>query len=165
MRKGVYLLLGSNLGDREKNLLLAIKKINEQTGNVISLSSVYKTQPWGNVDQPDFLNQVIEIETSASPASLLSQLQAIEKDLGKKSVGRWGPREIDIDILFFGNEIIREADLVIPHPGIPSRRFTLLPICEIAAGFVHPELKLTCRQLLDSCPDTLKVEPFTPGSS
>ena len=96
MARKIYLLLGSNLNDRERNLLLAIKKINERCGTVVTLSSLYQTQPWGNTQQPEFLNQVIEIESKRSPADLLHELQAIETELGRVPGPRWGPRQIDI---------------------------------------------------------------------
>jgi 2-amino-4-hydroxy-6-hydroxymethyldihydropteridine diphosphokinase len=165
LRKAIYLLLGSNLDDREKNLLLAIKKINEQTGTVVKVSSLYSTQPWGVTDQPDFLNQVIEIESLYPPHDLLLQLLRIETEIGRKHVARWGPRVIDIDILFFGNEVDIGPNLVIPHPEMIHRRFTLIPLCEIAPRFVHPQLKKKCEQLLKECVDPSAVTLYTPTDS
>jgi 2-amino-4-hydroxy-6-hydroxymethyldihydropteridine diphosphokinase len=165
MTREIYLLLGSNLDDREKNLLLAIKKINEQTGTVLSVSSLYKTQPWGISDQPEFLNQVIEIESDHSPRQMLQKLQSIETEIGRKTTVRWGSRVIDIDILFFGDDIVSEKDLIIPHPEISGRRFTLLPLSEIAPGYLHPLLLKTCEQLLDECTDPLRVELYVPTNS
>ena len=165
MRNKIYLLLGSNLDDREKNLLLAIKKINEQAGNVLSVSSLYVTQPWGVSDQPEFLNQVIEIESDYSARQLLQKLLLIELEIGRKKTIRWGPRKIDIDILFYGNTILAEKDLAIPHPGITDRRFTLVPLCEIASKFIHPQLNKKCEQLLRECTDPLQVKRYVPTDS
>ncbi len=158
-------MLGSNLEDREKNLLLAIKRINEQAGTVRDVSAAYKTQPWGLADQPEFLNQAIKIETVHSPRQLLEKLQSIEAEIGRKTTTKWGPRVIDIDILFFGERIVSEKGLCIPHPGIPARRFALLPLCEIAPGHLHPLLLKTCAQLLEECTDPLKVALYDPTDS
>ena len=165
MTKRIYLSLGSNLHDRERNLLLAIKRINERCGTVIALSSLYQTGPWGMPDQPEFLNQVIEIESDYSPHEVLQKVLGIEKEMGRKPAPRWGPRVIDIDILFFDQEILSENDLVIPHVGIPHRRFALMPLCEIAPNYVHPLLNKTCQQLLDECTDPLQAELYTPKNS
>ena len=164
IHKDIFLLLGSNLGDREKNLLVAIKKINGRAGAVVHVSSVYETQPWGIAEQPLFLNQVIAIESAFAPGPLLANLHSIEKELGRKRTIHWGPRTIDIDILFFGNEVVNEPDLVIPHPGMPERRFTLIPLCEIVPNFIHPGLYKTCRQLLLECSDPLTVKLFGPAN-
>lgn len=165
MRKEVYLLLGSNLDDREKNLLLAIKRINEQAGTVLAVSSLYETQPWGEPDQAEFLNQVIEIETNHTPEQLLDKLLFIENELGRQRGSRWGPRTIDIDILFYGREIISKKNLVIPHPGITDRRFNLVPLSEIAPNFVHPRFNKKCKQLLEECTDPLAVRLYVPTNS
>jgi 2-amino-4-hydroxy-6-hydroxymethyldihydropteridine diphosphokinase len=158
MQKKVYLLLGSNLGDRAGNLRRASASLQESVGDILNSSSVYQTEPWGLTAQPAFLNQVIVLDCGLSAKDLLYAAKQIEQNLGRESGERWGPRQLDIDILFFGDDIIHEPDLVVPHPGIVSRRFTLVPLCEIAADFVHPALKKTCEQLLKECPDSLKVE-------
>jgi 2-amino-4-hydroxy-6-hydroxymethyldihydropteridine diphosphokinase len=165
VHKNILLLLGSNLGDREKSLLVAIRKINEQAGTVVAASSLYRTQPWGETNQPEFLNQVIVLESPHTPRPLLALLQSIEKELGRERVTLWGPRIIDVDILFFGNDIVNEKDLAIPHPAIPYRRFTLVPLCEIAPKFVHPVLNKSCEQLLRDCHDPLEVNLFDPTHS
>ena len=165
MTKKIYLSLGSNLHDRERNLLLAIKKINELCGTVIEVSSLYQTGPWGMQNQPEFLNQVIEIESDYSPHELLRKVLVIEKEMGRKPAPRWGPRVIDIDILFFDQEILSEEDLVIPHVGIPHRRFALLPLSEIAPLYVHPLVNKTIQQLLDECTDPLQAELYIPKNS
>ena len=165
MRKEIYLLLGSNLNDREKNLLLAIKKINEQVGSVLAVSSLYATQPWGVSDQGEFLNQVIEIESDYAAEELLQKLLLIETEIGRKRESHWGPRIIDIDILFYGKEILSKKNLVIPHPGMIDRRFTLVPLCEIAPNFMHPQFLKKCEQLLLECTDPLAVKLYVPTNS
>lgn len=162
VHKNIVLGLGSNLGDREKNLLLAIKKINEQAGTVSAVSSLYKTEPWGKGDQPDFLNQVIVLESLLHPLPLLRKLQVIEGELGRKKTVKWGPRLLDIDILFFGSEIIAQENMTIPHPAIADRKFVLQPLCEIMPSFIHPLLQKTSRQLLEECRDELKVKLYYP---
>lgn len=165
MKKQIYLLLGSNLDDRERNLILAIKKINERSGSVRAVSSLYKTQPWGKSDQPEFLNQAIEIQSDLAPDQLLASLNNIEKEIGKNAVERWGPRVIDIDILFFGDTVMSHDQLTIPHPRIADRRFALAPLCEIAPRFVHPVLHKNCQELLKACTDPLDVSLYIPSSS
>ena len=165
MNGNVFLLLGSNLDDPEKNLLLTIKKINELAGRVDKMSSIYSTEPWGVRDQPEFLNQVVKIETDFPPQTLLNVLQEIESQIGRRKAGKWGPRKIDIDILFYNSLITEGPTLTIPHPGIPDRRFTLVPLSEIAPRFRHPKLHLTCQQLLLECKDPSRVVKFTAGSS
>ena len=155
-----FLLLGSNLGDREKNLRMARDEIGSMA-SVTKLSSVYTTAPWGKTNQPDFLNQVLIAETQASPHELLDQLLDIEMRLGRKRKEKWGSRTIDIDILFFSDLIVSSDRLTILHPGIGYKRFTLLPLQEIAPDFVHPVLKRKISDLLDACEDMAKVEWFS----
>ena len=165
MTRKIYLSLGSNLNDRERNLLLAIKKINERCGTVVEVSSLYQTGPWGMQNQPEFLNQVIEIESGYNPHELLQKLLVIEKEMGRKPAPRWGPRVIDIDILFFDQAIISDDDLVVPHVGIPHRRFALLPLSEIAPHYVHPLLNKTIERMLEDCADPLQAELYIPKDS
>ncbi len=161
MKNGVYLLLGSNLGKRKENLLLALRSI-QHIGPVLTVSRIYQTQAWGNTQQPDFLNQVIQIAFKNSPKELLKKILTIENDMGRVRTDKWGPRIIDIDILFAGITVVNERDLIIPHPQLQMRRFTLLPLAEIAPEFIHPVLNKTCQQLLTECVDHSVVELYRP---
>ena len=154
----VYLLLGSNLGNSKEQLLLATKFIEEAIGELKKSSSFYSTAAWGNTDQPDFLNQIIEVETTLTPLPLLKEILLIEKKMGRVRTVKNAARIIDIDILFFNNEIIKKKNLTIPHPEIQNRRFVLIPLAEIAVSLVHPLLKKTAKELLNICTDTLNVQ-------
>lgn len=142
-----YLSIGSNLGDRRHNCLEAIRLIEAEGIKVVKRSSLYETKPWGLKDQPDFINMVVCAETSLSPEELLKKLKFIEKKMGRKESKRWGPRLIDIDILFYDDLVIDSPELKIPHPYIKEREFVLLPLSEIEPEFVHPVLKKTVREL------------------
>lgn len=153
----VYLLLGTNEGDRQGHLNQALEAIAQKCGNVLKRSSLYQTAAWGLKEQADFLNQALIIETNIAPSQLLTELKEIEKETGRVKTVKWGPRVIDIDILFYGQDIVNLPDLTIPHPFIPQRRFTLAPLNEIAPGYIHPVLNQTIASLLETCPDTSKV--------
>lgn len=145
----VYLLLGSNLGNREKNIDNAINEL-KACGIIISKkSSLYNTAPWGYAEQPEFLNQALECLTSLEPFELLKEIKSIEKKMGREKTVRYGPRIIDIDIIFYDDLILKSEKLTIPHPLMHERLFVLKPLSEIAPDFVHPELKLTVKQLLE----------------
>ena len=148
MNRTAYLGFGSNLGDRRKNLELACQEFV-----VIKRSSIYETEPVDFLEQPWFLNMVIEIQASESPEDLLQYCQNIERKLGRTREIPKGPRTIDLDILFYNGLIIQEQDLIIPHPEIPNRRFVLEPMNEIAPGLIHPLLNLSIADLLVQCPD------------
>ena len=156
--KDVYLLLGSNEGKPEDNLRVARMLIEERCGTTVKSSSLYETEAWGLKEQNNFLNQAILIKTGLNPSALLTELKAIEKELGRIETTKWGPRVIDIDILFYGNEITNLPDLKIPHPYIQDRRFTLAPMGEIAPEFVHPVIKKTMVELLKLCDDNSEVK-------
>jgi len=158
MNEPIFILLGSNMGDRQANLINARQEISRSTGKIITTSAVYKTAPWGNTHQPDFFNQVIEINSTLTPEELLEGILDIEKRLGRKREVKWGPRIIDIDILLWGARSIKTPNLTIPHPELPNRRFTLLPLTEIAPHFIHPLEHKTMLLLLEACPDRLNVE-------
>lgn len=155
----VFLGMGSNMGDRARSLEQAAELIAKLPDTeVVRLSSVYDTEPWGLSGQNNFLNQVAEIRTGLSPAGLLEACQAIENRLGRRrTCGRWGPRAIDIDILFFGGAVIEEENLRIPHPAAAGRRFVLAPLAEIAPGFIDPESGRTITEMLDACADSGSV--------
>lgn len=157
MTKLVFLLLGTNLGNRTANLTEAIRAIHEQVGKIITASSVFETSAWGKTDQPSFLNQALEIRTQLDAEMLLTRLLSIEEQMGRLRREHWGQRVIDIDILFFGNDVYSSPRLLIPHPQLANRKFTLIPLNEIAPEFVHPLLKKTITELLEICPDTLDV--------
>ena len=155
---GIYLLLGSNKGDKRQQLTVAINRIEKNIGMVCSKSSLYVTKAWGNTNQPDFLDQVVEIEYSGTAGHLLDAIRCIQEDMGRIRDKKWGPRVIDIDILFFHDLIFRSEKLIIPHPEIANRRFTLEPLVEIAPHFIHPLLNKSNQFLLDACSDTLEVK-------
>lgn len=154
--KGIFLLLGSNIGDRKSNLTQAINLIQNSDIFLNDYSSVYETAPWGNEKQEWFLNIVIRIETMHAPNALLEICQGIENQIGRKRLEKWGSRTIDIDILYYDNVADDNPILIIPHPGIALRRFTLLPLVEIAAKEIHPILNVSQEKLLDICPDKLQ---------
>ena len=156
----VYLLLGSNLGDRQNLLAEARKQIGLQIGLIQKTSALYETAAWGVEDQEAFLNQVLEVETVLPPEALLTRNQEIEKGLGRIRKERWGARLLDIDILFYDDLILESDNLTIPHPQLHNRRFTLVPLAEIASGLVHPVFKKTVSALLEFCPDKLEVKKF-----
>lgn len=154
----IYLLLGSNEGDRIHLLQTAVRELQQHCGAVIKKSSLYETAAWGLEEQPDFLNQVVKLKTPHSPQALLTAIQEIEKNLGRQRKVKWGQRTLDIDILFYGKKIIQTPTLTIPHPYMQDRRFTLLPLAEIAPHFVHPLLRKTIATLLKECKDRLEVK-------
>lgn len=152
-----YLLIGGNMGNRQQNLGRAVDLLNA-LGAVNARSGLYETEAWGKTDQPVFLNQAILLETTLPARELLRAVLSIEEKMGRKRAEKYGPRIIDIDILFYNREIVKEEGLTIPHPEVQNRRFALEPLREIAAEWEHPVLKKTIRQLLKECPDKLAVK-------
>ncbi|MFN0014519.1 MAG: 2-amino-4-hydroxy-6-hydroxymethyldihydropteridine diphosphokinase [Saprospiraceae bacterium] len=153
----VFLGLGSNVGDRAANLRAAYDLIHRTIGKVAKRSHVYETEPWGNVDQDTFLNQVIMINTTMDPRELLEAITKIERQLGRVKKEKWGPRIIDVDILFYGKRVIRDKGLDIPHPELHKRAFVLAPLLEIAPDLEHPLLKKAIDQLYMDCEDQSDV--------
>lgn len=157
-----YILLGSNEGDRLSHLSNALERINKQAGKVMQSSAVYVTVAWGYKDQPDFLNQVVCIETSLTPHQLLKNLLDTEKELGRiRSGTKWMQRIIDLDILFYNDLILKEEELTIPHPHIQDRKFVLVPLREIASNLIHPVFKKDITALTAECKDTSEVKTLT----
>jgi 2-amino-4-hydroxy-6-hydroxymethyldihydropteridine diphosphokinase len=144
----VYIGIGSNLGNRQKNCLRAIELLGKRGVIIKESSSMYETEPWGIKDQPKFINMAVEIETGLTPNELLNILKDIESEIGRKKSFTWGPRIIDLDILLFDNIILNEDNLKIPHPLLHERDFVLSPLCEIAPDIKHPLLKLSMDELM-----------------
>jgi len=143
----VFLALGTNIGDREANLCNARKALAPKV-TIIRESPIYITPPWGYEDQPEFLNQVIEVRTKMGPACLLRYLKRIEKKMGRLKTFRNGPRLIDLDILFYGQRVVKRSKLNIPHPRLQERAFVLVPLSDIAPDFVHSVLGMTVESML-----------------
>ncbi|AKD58758.1 2-amino-4-hydroxy-6-hydroxymethyldihydropteridine diphosphokinase [Spirosoma radiotolerans] len=156
----IYLLLGANLGDRVQTLHRAVDLIAERLGTVMQQSALYETAPWGVVDQPAYLNQVLAVETMLRPEDVLVQTQIIEQELGRVRFEKWGARVIDIDMLYYDHLIQQSDTLTIPHPYLHQRRFTLVPLAEIAPNLVHPVFKKTTSELLAECADNGEVIPY-----
>lgn len=150
----VYLSLGSNLGDRKKYINDAEILIEKIIGTITSKSGLYETEPWRTNHPELFLNEVLSVESNFGPFQILEKIQSIEKSLGRIRFNEiYAPRTIDIDILFIGNLILKDENLEIPHPHIRERRFVLEPLSEIAAGFIHPIINKTIKELLSNCID------------
>ena len=156
-----YIGLGSNLNDRMANLNKAIELIEQDSRiSVLKRSSVYQTEPVGIKDQPLFLNMVLEVETEFSPFDLLHFLQEIERKMGRKKGKRWGPRNIDLDLLLYDEQIINNAELTLPHAQMHLRKFVLTPLAEIAKDKIHPLNKKTISELLKNMKEDTRVELF-----
>jgi 2-amino-4-hydroxy-6-hydroxymethyldihydropteridine diphosphokinase len=157
----IFLLLGSNLGNKRAVLEQTANIIGFRVGKIFASSSFFKTEPWGNTDQPSFVNQVIGVASLLGAKDLLDVCKKIEKEMGRETNEKWGPRLIDIDILFFGKDIIESDALSIPHPQLHLRRFTLEPFHEIGPELVHPIFKKTISELLFECTDRSEVHKLT----
>jgi 2-amino-4-hydroxy-6-hydroxymethyldihydropteridine diphosphokinase len=157
-----YIGIGSNKGDKTANCLQAIASLG-QAGRVVSVSSLYCTEPVGYREQEDFVNAVAAVETGLPPRELLKICNAIEDRMGRERTVRWGPRTIDLDILLYGRDIVNLPGLVVPHPRLAERRFVLAPLAEIAPDALHPVLNKSMQQLLDALKDTTRVALCGPG--
>ncbi len=159
MASTVFLGLGSNLGNPKENILRAIQQLQLLPNTkLLNQSSLYRTEPFGKTDQSWFLNSVVQILTDFSPQELLFSLMALERGMGRMRIEKWGPRIIDLDILYFDDLVLNEEELKIPHPGISERDFVLVPLNEIAPDYIHPYLHKTNKQLLEELPEPQQVE-------
>ena len=149
MKHKIFIGLGTNLGDRKNNLEDAIMALPPKL-NILARSPIYQTKPWGYTDQADFLNMVIEAETALTPIELLDYLKALEEELGRKASFRYGPRLIDLDILFYDDLIFEHERLSIPHPSLHERGFVLVPLADIAPNLIHPTLEKNIIELLQN---------------
>ena len=156
----VFLITGGNIGNRKKNLKTAAVLIKEHIGKILQSSKVYETEAWGNNDQPVFYNQVHIIESEFSAEQTINKILQIEQQMGRIRTIKNAARIIDIDILFYNNEIINKSNLIVPHLEISNRRFVLMPLNELAPNMVHPVLKKTINELFAVCRDMLKVIPL-----
>jgi len=159
-----YILLGGNQGNREKLLGQAIQLIKTNLGQIIKCSGLYESDAWGYKSESKFLNQVIQITTVFPPNQLLSELKKIESQLGRTRTEEKGyeDRSLDLDILFYNELIINKRELIIPHPRMHLRRFTLKPLAEIAGSVIHPYFKVSVENLLNNCNDQVEVYDYFP---
>jgi 2-amino-4-hydroxy-6-hydroxymethyldihydropteridine diphosphokinase len=156
-----YLITGGNMGQRDEQLAYAARLIEERCGNIIDRSSLYETAAWGKTNQASFLNQALVVETSLNARDLLNEILYIENLMGRDRIEKYGPRIIDIDIIFFNHQVIKEDGLMIPHPEMPKRRFVLEPLNEVIPAYIHPLYYKTITELLSECDDTLPVKKIT----
>lgn len=157
MNKAI-LLIGGNLGDRTGHLKQAVAQINKLVGKVEKISALYETAAWGVVEQPDYLNQGLVVSTEMDALTLLRTVLEIERNIGRIRQQKWGARVIDIDIIFYNNDVINLPELKVPHPQLQFRQFVLIPLQEIIPEWEHPVLHQTVRTLLEQCTDPLPAK-------
>ena len=163
MKHIAYIAIGSNIGNPRYNCIEAIREMSKNDSmKIISKSSFYQTSPISPIKQEWFINSVIKINTSLTPIKLLTNLLNIESTMGRVRKEKWGPRLIDLDLLFYDNQILNEENIIIPHPEISKRNFVLIPLCEIAENLNHPTLKKNIKTLLQESTDNAKVNKLTP---
>jgi len=156
-KKSVFICLGSNLYDPVYQLREARTHLSKKIGMLLTCSSIYRTEAWGLRKQPDYFNQVVLLKTTRTADKILTILLGIETQMGRKRLSVWEPRIIDLDILFFGQDIINNKNLIVPHPRLHERLFNLVPLMEIVPNWVHPVLGKTVAEMTASCTDSLKV--------
>jgi len=154
----LYILLGSNLGNRKQHIFSALKLIREKVGSIKAASSLYQTSPWGKTDQPEFFNLVIRVETDLGAEACMEALLDIETTLGRIRTVKYAARTIDLDILYYDRSILNSHLLTVPHPCIADRKFVLVPLTEISPDFLHPVHNLSNALLLERCSDQLNVK-------
>jgi len=162
MQHQAVLLLGSNEGDSMKFLRFAMSEIEIWVGKIVTSSSIYRSKAWGNTQQADFLNSVLHVQTNLDPLKLLKTILTIEQSAGRTRSEKWGPRCLDIDILYYDDIVYKDDQLLIPHAGICNRRFTLVPLCELIPEHIHPVTGKTNQWMLDHCSDTCAVLKLNP---
>jgi len=159
-----FIGIGSNLGNPADACREAIERLAQQDGiRLLRQSSLYRTEPVGPIDQAWFINAVCEVRTILGPRRLFEALKAIETMMGRTDGVRWGPRRIDLDLLLYGQEVVSDTDLIIPHPELHRRRFVIVPLCEVASYVVHPAFGVSAQGLLDRLEDPCRVERYGPG--
>ena len=160
MHKGIFLSLGGNVGDVQANFADALEALEARKVHVVKESALYKTEPIGITDQDWFFNQVVEVETELSPLELLYACLATEEEIGRirNPDEKWGPRPIDVDLLFYHDQVINTTELTVPHPELVDRRFILVPLSEIAPDFRHPTRRKTIQELLTKLNETDAAE-------
>ena len=160
-----FIGIGANMGSPAEMCRTAVEKLDEIPGvRLLRTSSLYRTEPVGPQEQEWFINAVAEVRTSLPPGPLLKALKEIERQLGRTEGVKWGPRIVDMDILLYGQEVIREGELVIPHPELHRRRFVLVPLCELASYVIHPAFGVSVRGLLDRLTDPARVDLYDPAA-
>jgi 2-amino-4-hydroxy-6-hydroxymethyldihydropteridine diphosphokinase len=153
----LILHLGSNVGDREAHLTLALQKIEMKIGTIAMSSTIYETEAWGMADQADFLNMAVSVSTKTGLKDCFKLCKEIELMVSGPKDIKWGPRVLDIDLIFFNDEIYQDAQLTIPHPQIENRNFVLIPLMEICGNYTHPQYAKTIEELYDDCKDECQV--------